>query len=1048
MKLNPKKIIFSTLKIGGIVIAACIALLFLLPILFPQTVTQKIKQWANGSINGSLTFSGTGLSFFKHFPALTLTLYDVNLKGSAPFANDTLVAAKEIALGIDLGSVFKNKVTIDKIFLTNAFINIQADKTGHNNYSVFKASNAANTPAYTSASGASLGIKKILIEKSRLVYNDRSIPVRINARGVDYVGSGDLSKAIFDLKTHADIQSFDFSFNNQTYVYHKHISGDLITKINTKSLEFVFQKNNVNINELPVEFTGNFAFIKDGYDMDFRIKSYQKDLSDIFTAIPSQYQKLVANTDVDGTGDFELNLKGPYVVEKNLMPDLNMSFKIRDGYIANQKTPSPIKHLFLNFYADVPRLNPDSLKLNIDSLHFNIDNDYFNAVLRVKGIKEPEVHARLNTEIDLEKWNKALGVKPFFVKGRCALHLVADGKYAKGIKKTGLRKVDTVITSIPNFSLHASLSNGYFKYASVPNAVENMGLNMDAKCTDNNVKHISLLVNDIRATALNNYIKGYFKMANTADFPIDAALQARFDLADLKHFYPIDSLGLAGVLTADMQSKGNYLPAKKKFPLTQINLSLKNGSLQTKYYPHPIQNIHIDAHIADASGSLNGLQVNIKPVSFLFEGQPFTFKAALSHFNNLEYNVTSDGTIDLGKIYQVFGLNGYHVKGLIATNLSLKGRQSDATAGHYGRLFNSGTFSVKDITLSADMFPQPFLIKSGVFAFNQDTMQFKQFTANYGRSDFMLNGSLSNVINYATKPGSVLKGDFNLSSGLLIADDFTAFAAPAPSAGAKPVTANPGNGQTGVIMVPKNLNLNFNAVVKKVMYNGLDISNAQGQMNINNGNLTISNAGFTLIDAPVKMDATYTATSAKRAYFNYHINAQNFDIKKAYTQIKLFRDMATAAAHAQGIVSLDYQLSGALNGNMQPIYPSIKGGGVLSVKQIKMFGFKMFNAIGKATNRDSISNNKDVSKVDIKTHIANNIITIDQTKMRMAGFRAKFAGQVGFDKKMNLQFRLGLPPLGLIGIPMVITGTQDKPIVRIGKEKPADQLQQTTDDGN
>jgi AsmA protein len=128
---------------------------------------------------------------------------------------------------------------------------------------------------------------------------------------------------------------------------------------------------------------------------------------------------------------------------------------------------------------------------------------------------------------------------------------------------------------------------------------------------------------------------------------------------------------------------------------------------------------------------------------------------------------------------------------------------------------------------------------------------------------------------------------------------------------------------------------------------------------------------------------------------------------------------------------------------MKPIYPSLKGGGVLSVKKVKVKGFKLFSAVGKTTGRDSLGGKNDVSKVDIKTTIANNIITIQRTKMRMAGFRPRFEGQVSFDGKLNLQFRLGLPPLGIFGIPMTITGTQEKPIVHLGKGKKEDELKET-----
>ena len=88
-----------------------------------------------------------------------------------------------------------------------------------------------------------------------------------------------------------------------------------------------------------------------------------------------------------------------------------------------------------------------------------------------------------------------------------------------------------------------------------------------------------------------------------------------------------------------------------------------------------------------------------------------------------------------------------------------------------------------------------------------------------------------------------------------------------------------------------------------------------------------------------------------------------------------------------------------------------------------MKGFKLFNAVSKKTKHQSITD-PDLTKVDIKTKIANNIITIERTKMRVAGFRPRLEGQVSFDGKMNLKFRLGLPPFGIFGIPMVITGTQ------------------------
>jgi AsmA protein len=1041
MKIPIKKILLKTLKISGIAIGSILLLMFLLPILFPTTITNKIKQLANNSLNGKVSFSGTSLSFFKRFPELTLTLEDFSLKGSAPFEEDTLVAAKDISFALDLTSLLKTKIQVSKIYLNKAFINIEVDSSGKANYNVYK-SKPPTPQDKTDTASASLGIQQILIEKSHLVYDDASIPMMIDARDFYYKGSGDLSKDIFDLYTHTEIGSVDFYYNKQPYVVNKKINADLVTSINTKSLAFAFQKNDLMINQLPVQFKGRFGFLKDGYDMDFRFTSYQSDLSDIFTALPPDYVKWVDNTDVDGTGVIQLSLAGKYIASKNIKPDINFSMKAKNGYVSNNKTPSPVRDLYLDMNAKIPNMNPDSLSLNIDSLSFKIDKDYFSSKFKLKGLKSPYIYAKVNTEIDLEKWNRAFGVKSVELKGRYSLHLLADGKYTTGIQKRGLRHVDTVITSVPKLSLKSSFKGGYIKYAKLPEAVKNISFDLDAACPDNNYKNFTLQLENLNVNALNNFIKGYFRLSNTSGLMMDGALQAKFHLADLKQFYPADNMDIRGDLDMDVKTKGKYIAARKIYPVTKAAINLKDGYIQTKYYPHPIENLQISANIVNTTGSLSGLKVAIKPVSLKFEGQPFLLKADLQNFANLRYNITSQGTLDIGKIYKVFALKGYNVKGLITTNFSLRGKQSDATAGRYDQLFNSGTMKVKDLALSSDLFPKPFLIKTGAFSFNQDKMKFDAFTANYGKSVIVLDGALSNVIDYAMKANSPLQGDFNLKSGLIIADDFMAFADGPPPA------ANPSKkiaAASGVILVPANLNLNFTADVKKVKYNGMDINDVKGQMTISKGQIILKQAGFTLIGMPVVMDATYGSITPQKAFFDYHINAQDFDIKKAYNQIKLFHDMATSAANAEGIVSLDYKLSGKLNNNMRPIYPSLKGGGVLSLKKIKIKGFKLFGAVGKQTGHDSLSKPSDVSKVDVKTTIANNIITIERTKMRVAGFRPRIEGQVSFNGDLNLKFRLGLPPFGIFGIPMTITGTQEKPKIHLGHGKKEDELKEEAD---
>lgn len=1041
MSSSFKRITVKLLKLSGLSLGIALLLMFLLPYIFPGFVSTKIKQWARSSINAELDFSRARLSFFRHFPALTLTLYDLSLKGSAPFEKVTLVQSEEISLGVDLPSLFTSQTSIDKIFLSNADINILIDKDGHANYNVYQ-SKTNDTTIATDSSSVALKIEKILIEKSRLVYNDQSIPMLLNMKGLFYEGTGDLSKAIFDLHTHMEVDSLDFYYDSEPYVVSKKINADLITKINTNSLALFFEQNDLTINKLPLKFNGKFEFLPNGYDMDFMLKSAESDLHDILTGLPPEITQWLDKTTVKGFGDIDATLKGKYIADSSIMPDLALNVKIRNGYIAYAAAPSPVTNLYLNLQSKLPQLNTDSLQLTVDSIFFNIDKDYFSSVIRLKGLNAPNIYAKVNSEMDLEKWDKAFGLQSFDLKGKYTLHLLAEGKFATSVVPKGVRGTDTVISSIPKFTLRSSLANGYFKYSSLPQAVNNISFDLNASCPDHNYKNTSLAVEHINASVLNNFIKGFFRLENSKDFPVNAQLQSVFNLADIRQFYPLDSMSLAGNLNIDVQTSGKYIPAKKIFPVTQATFSVRDGSIQTKYYPAPLENIQVSAVVTSRKGSLKDLAVQVTPVAFRFEGQPFFVKADLQNFDNLKYNIVSKGTLDIGKIYRVFARQGYDLKGFIETNLSLRGLQSDATAGRYDQLYNSGTMKLRDVTLSADLFPAPFLIRSGVFRFQQDKMWFDAFKVNYGKSQVTLNGYLTNVINYMMERGTPLKGQFELNTNYLLVDEFMAFADDKTTTTATNGTTVTPPAVTGVVMVPADLAVTFKADARRVHYNGIDLKDFKGQVTIDSGAIKLQETGFQLIDAPVVMNGSYKSLTPRKAVFDYHISAKEFDVKKAYKEVQLFHDLVPAAAKAEGIISLDYQLAGRLNENMDPVYPSLKGGGVLSVKKVKMKGWKLLSVVSKETNKDV--DNPDLSKVDIKSTINNNLLIVDRTRMRVSPFRLRFEGQTSFDGKLNLKLRVGLPPFGLLGIPVHVTGTQDKPIVKLRRGKNGE-LEQTED---
>jgi AsmA protein len=1062
------RILLRILKISGICLASIFLLLFLAPYLFPDTVGKQIKHWTNQSIKGDLNFTKARLSFFTHFPSLTLTLYDVDLKGSAPFQQDTLLAAEKLGFGVNLQKlIFDHLVSINKIYLNDAYIHVLVNDSGQANYNIY-VSDTSNKSATTDSSAASLHLEKIIVKDSRLIYNDRSIPMLIQADHLYYEGTGDLSKSVFDLASHIQSDSLSFVLENHDYVRRKAIDANLVTSINTKTLALIFQENKIRMNKLNLTFTGKLDFLKNGYDMNFSLSSKDADLYQLVTIFPPEYLDWLQKTTVKGVIDLTSTLKGKYIASTGEMPDYGVKLSIRDGFIDYQDAQIPVSQLNGHAEMELPSLDAEKLHIKIDSLSFHLAQDYFRSRLESTGLSEPKIQVLADAQMNLQNLKLATGIKSFDMKGELGLHLTANGKYKRKVIKTSLRKTDTIIASIPAFDVNCHIKNGYVKYYKVAQPIQNIFLTMHASCPDADYRHAFFQIDTLHVAALKNYVEASAVVHASVDFPLDLNVKGSVDLGDIKQVYPMDSLTIAGLMNIDIHADGKYAPDHHLFPKTTAKFTLKDGFIQTSYYPHPIEKINIVLNASDNAADLHSLNCSLQPASLYFEGKPFYFTGKFKNFDDLDYDLSVNGEMDLGKIYQVFARKDLGVSGFIRAKANFRGKQSDAKNGRYDLLHNAGTMDVRDLSITQELFPKPFLIRQGHFRFDQDKMWFETFQANYGKSDLQLDGFVENVINYVLARHDTLKANFNLKAKNIDLNEFAVYAAPTSSSAhaasntpdqtssttpgqtnsGRSSTATPsgtaGQSASGVIMIPGNLDLTIKAGAEKVSYNDIILNHFTGGMNIREGGIELSETGFEIIGCQATMSGKYASTSTLRANFEYKLVARDFDVQRAYKEIKLFHDLASSAEHASGIISIDYSLSGKLNEKLYPIYPSLAGGGVLSVKNVKFNGWKLFNTVSSTSGKSNLKD-PDLSKIDVKSSIKNNLITIERLKFKTSGFRIRFEGQTSFDNKVNFKMRIGLPPLGIIGIPLRITGSSDNPKIKLGKSD-SDPLEEKTEE--
>ncbi|MBM7420299.1 MULTISPECIES: AsmA-like C-terminal region-containing protein [Chryseobacterium] len=896
------------LKWIGISIASILFFMFIIPILFPGKVSEQVKLFANKHLAGELDYKKTHLTFFRHFPSLTVSVDDFLLKGSKPFQNDTLLAAKEVAVGINLKNlIFDGEVKIDEIYVTDAYANVFVNTKGEANYNVY-VSKPSEKPKDTISTGASIKLDLIKLRNWNVKYNDHAARVLVDAKGLNYTGKGGLSEDIFDLETDLDIDKLDFSLNRIYYAKQKTLHADLITRINTNALTFVLRKNELRINDLPLKFTGFVSILKDGYNLDINAASEKTTIRDMISVLPPQYLDWAKDTKIEGKSDLFFSLKGRFSEPQNQKPRLKARLMLKDGFVSNGKAPVPMNNFNMDLNVDLPDLDTEKLGVDLKNLNFDLGpNNNFKAVVKTKGLDEMQINADVKGAVNLQTLTQALGLK-----------------------------------------------------------------DIDAR----------------------------------------------------------------GLMDTNIKANGIFSLDKKLFPKTNGYLNLKNGWLKTKYYPNPIQNINIVANIINTDGTFKSLGVKLDPFKFDFEGNPVFVNADLQNFEDVLYKVRAKGTLNVGRIYKVFAKKGLDVSGLIMADLSLNGRQSYATTGQYSRLDNRGNLILKNIKATTAYLPKSFYIKEGNFEFENEKMWFRKFFANYGKSDFALNGYLLNTINYFIERKGTLHGKFKLKSRYILIDEFMALKDGDNSKKSIEVdyakVENPKS--SGVVIIPKNLDVSLEADAKNVEFKGLNLNNLFGLASVNKGEVFLKNTSFDVVGSRMKIDARYQDESPLTANYDIALNVLDFDVQRAYNEIDMVREMATAAKNVKGIVSLDYKLKGDFDKNMTPIYPSLEGGGVVNLRDVEVKNLKMLSAVGDNIGAKAF-NNPDMKGVNIETHIKNNLIHVDKFTFKVSILRPTISGTTSFNGLLDLRVRVGILPGGLIGFPIVVTGTHEKPQVKIFSKK-------------
>ena len=468
-------------------------------------------------------------------------------------------------------------------------------------------------------------------------------------------------------------------------------------------------------------------------------------------------------------------------------------------------------------------------------------------------------------------------------------------------------------------------------------------------------------------------------------------------------------------------------------PQFEFALDVKDGMFRYPSLPAGVENINIAANVKNAGGNIDATEITVSPFDFVLAGNPFSLKASVkTPVSDPDLQASAQGTLDLGKIKEVYPLEDMTLNGTIQADMNLAGKLSYIEKEQYDQMKAAGSIRLNNMKLNLQDMPA-IDIQRSTFSFSPRYLQLSETTINIGQNDLTVDSRFENYLGYALK-GSTLKGNLNISSNHIHVNDFISSDTTTVQAPETHDSTTVSSSEAGVIRIPENIDFTMQANLKEVLFDKMKLETVNGVLTVKNGTVDMRNLSFNTMGGSITANGAYSAPKGVQPHLNAGFDMKGIGFAQAYEELGLVQQLAPIFSGLKGNFSGNLKINTPLDEKMSPVMQQVQGSGSLSTKDLSLSDVKFINQVADIVKKPSM---KDIQVKDLNLdfEIADGRVTTQPFDLKLGDYTMNLSGSTGLDQTIDYTGKITLPSEGIgskLGtVDMTIGGTFTSPKVGI-----------------
>ncbi len=650
----------------------------------------------------------------------------------------------------------------------------------------------------------------------------------------------------------------------------------------------------------------------------------------------------------------------------------------------------------------------------------NLNEPTFNVIVDKEGFANYDIAKADSTvkseETSSEETQYAIGLQSLTIaKANIIYDDQQGGMYTK-VKNLDFEMTGDFTQDIFDVSTKTGIEALTYKMAGI-NYMNKDKVDLLADVTIDKFVKYTLKENDLKINELDLGFDGWLELLDESmnmDITFESkqtafknilSLVPSIYLTDFNGVKTKGTLALNGMVKGEM--KGDKLPA------FDVNMTVGNGYFKYPDLPNSADNINVKVNITHPQGILDKMKINIPKFHVELAQNPIDATLKLSN-PITDPNITSNiiAKLDLEKLETVMPMTaGEEYNGLIDADIHIGGRLSALEQEQYQNFKAEGMLGITNMLYKSKELTYDVMIKKTDVEFTPQFANLKTFESQMGTTDIVANGKIDNILQYLLMDEE-LKGTFNVNSNKMDLDELMSVPEVA-TADADEAEKASEEEEPEVFRVPANYNMNLNADIKELIYDGLPVKNIKGKVGIKDETALMNNVSMNTMGGNIILNGSYNSQKINPLVdFNYNIKSVNVEHVVQY--FNTIETIAPIAKKCKGKISTNLNMATELDQTMSPLLNTINGFGGLTSNTLTVAGVKVLDKLADVLKIKDISE-QTLKNLNLSFAFKDGRVVVKPFDTKLSGMKTNVSGYTSFDQSIKYDLEMEVPKAKLGG---------------------------------